>query len=124
MLLAGVVLAGGAIVGGSVATVATSPDGGPGTRRSEPVTPTAPPEPGKPPRIGPWKGGAPPPDLTPVELEDGRTGYLRLHDLGKPSSELKQRRVNQRTTETLITVYAEDGQTPIGEFVVGTSTVG
>lgn len=86
------------------------------------VGPTAPPEKGAGLSTGPWVAGEPAPDLTPIDLENGTSGYLRVFDLAKPTSELESRQITEKTREFLLPVYAEDGFTVIGEFVVGTGT--
>lgn len=85
--------------------------------------PTAPPKPGSEPSVGPWTAGEAPPDLVPIQTEDGLDGYLRTYDMANLSPDkYKTRRVDENTVELLIPVYAEDGQTVVGEWAAGTAT--
>lgn len=83
--------------------------------------PTAPPKVGENVTIGPWHAAKPAPDLVPIDLEDGRSGFLRTYDLAHGSKNPKfERKTGEKSYETVLPVYAEDGHTVIGEFVAGT----
>ena len=85
--------------------------------------PTAPPEPGVEPKVGVWAVGESPPDLVPVILKDGREGFLRTYDMAYGSFNPKfTRKTGPRSNQTVLPVYAEDGQTVIGEWVAGTAS--
>ena len=117
-------LATGLLVSGGVAAWSASEDTPEDVlKQIETSAPTAPPERGEDVTIGPWQKDKPAPDLVPVDLEDGRSGYLRTYDLahgsGKPEF---TRSTGKNSEETVLPVYAEDGQTKIGEFVAGTAS--
>lgn len=85
--------------------------------------PTAPPAAGEVPKIGPWVVGEAPPDLVPIQTEDGLDGFLRTYDMAHLSPENhKTRRLDENTVEILIPVYAKDGQTVIGTWAAGTAS--
>lgn len=133
LAIAGATLSAGVVCGFGVVAYASQPDAT-DARQEAPsaeqvrkvieqrVGPSAPPQKGDKVVTGPWVAGEPAPDLTPVDLENGTSGFLRVFDLAKPTSELKTRKVDEKTTEFILPVYAEDGQTVIGEFVAGTAT--
>lgn len=88
-----------------------------------PPAPSAPPKAGENVTIGPWAKDKPAPDLVPIDLEGGRSGFLRTYDLVNGSQNPDFiRTVNEHSEETVLPVYDKDGQTVIGEFVAGTST--
>ena len=123
-------LASGVIVGSGLVAWADSPDKPPVgllTASNDPLglkeAPAAPPKLGEPVSIGPWEKGKAAPDLVPIDLEDGRSGFLRTYDMVHGSLDADfTRRVNENTTETVLPLYAKDGQTVIGEFVASTAT--
>lgn len=84
-----------------------------------PAGPAAPPQRGEDATIGPWRIGQPPPDLVQIDLDDGRSGYLRTYDMANGSQNPDFDRKRGSWTDTVLPVYAEDGQTVIGEFVGG-----
>lgn len=73
--------------------------------------------------IGPWAKDRPAPDLVPIDLADGRSGFLRTYDLANENKNPDfTRKVSEHSIETVLPAYAKDGQTVIGEFVAGTTT--
>ena len=85
--------------------------------------PTAPPKVGEKVTIGPWDATKPAPDLVPINLEDGRSGFLRTYDLAHGSDNPKFiRNTSDHSHEIVLPVYAKDGQTVIGEFVASTAS--
>ncbi|GAA3530548.1 hypothetical protein GCM10022234_29700 [Aeromicrobium panaciterrae] len=118
----------GLIVGGGIVAWAESPDDNSGgVLKNEKdllgfdEAPTAPPKPGDDLTIGGWVRGKPAPDLMPIDLEDGRSGYLRTYDMAHgDENPAFVRRVSDQSEETVLPVYAKDGQTVIGEFVAST----
>lgn len=87
-----------------------------------PSGPDAPPKPGEPVTIGPWAKDRPAPDLVPIDLPDGRHGFLRTYDMAHGSQNPEfSRKTGKHSDETVLPVYEKDGQTVIGEFVAGTS---
>lgn len=116
-LVALAVAGGGAAVASQIDRPAPSPFP-PGTFAAGP---TAPPKPGDDLEIGPWTRDQAPPDLVSIDLEDGRSGYLRTYDLANGSQNPEFQRKRGRWTDTVLPVYAKDGQTVIGEFVGGSS---
>lgn len=121
--LAGALAAGLLVSGGAAAWSASEDTPKDVLQQSESSAPTDPPESGEDVTIGPWQKDEPAPDLVPVELEDGRSGYLRTYDLahgsGKPEF---TRSTGKNSEETVLPVYAKDGQTKIGTFVAGTAS--
>lgn len=112
----------GVLAGGAVAAQSASSDGvAPDDSGSEALT--ASPESDGDLTIGPWQKNKPAPDLVPVTLKDGRSGFLRSFDLaygsGKPEF---TRSTGKNSEETVLPVYEKDGQTQIGEFVAGTAS--
>lgn len=116
--------AAGLLVSGGVAAWSASEDTPEDVlQQSEASAPTAPPESGEDVTIGPWQKDEPAPDLIPVELEDGRSGYLRTYDLAHGSGEPEfTRSTGKNSEETVLPVYEEDGQTKMGQFVAGTAS--
>jgi len=115
------------VTGGSAAVAATKLAAPDEEARSDvfsafPAGPTAPPKPGEDVSIGPWTISKPPPDLTPIDLEDGRSGYLRTYDMAYGSQNPAFKRKVGRHFEIVLPVYAKDGQKVIGEFVAGTTS--
>ena len=114
------------VVAGGGAAVASQFDGpapptSPFRAGTFPAGPTAPPKPGDDVKIGPWVKDQTPPDLVPIDLEDGRSGYMRTYDLAYGSQNPAFERKRGSWTDFVLPVYAKDGQTVIGEFVAGSS---
>ncbi len=105
------------VVAGGGAAVASQIDGP--NSSLFPAGPAAPPQRGEEVTIGPWRIGQAAPDLVPVDLPDGRSGYLRTYDMANGSQNPDFDRKRGSWTDTVLPVYAEDGQTVIGEFVGG-----
>ncbi len=116
-------IASGLIAGSGIVAWADSPRGDSDDAPGSAPVPTAPPKVGEDVTIGPWAKDKPAPDLVPVDLEDGRSGFLRTYDMatGNQNPEFS-RKTGKKSEETVLPVYAEDGQTVIGEFVAGTSS--
>lgn len=73
--------------------------------------------------IGPWQPNKPAPDLVPGQTDDGKPGFLLTYDLANANpDEQETRRVDDKTIEIVLPVYAEDGVTKIGDFTAGTIT--
>jgi hypothetical protein len=73
--------------------------------------------------IGEYKAGGPRPDLIPAVTSDGDPGYIYLNDLlwDEPKNpeeaiELMKEKIND-TGDIVVSVYAADGKTKIGEFI-------
>lgn len=116
-------LAAGLIVGSGFVAWADSPGGNSVEIPGPAPAPTAPPEAGQDVTIGPWEKDQPAPDLVPVNLPDGRSGFLRTYDMANGSQNPDFiRKVSEHSTQTVLPVYAADGQTVIGEFVAGTTS--
>ena len=121
-VLAGLVIGGGVVAwAGETSSVQETNEAQ--TQIDSMIKPKAPPKDGENVTIGPWRAGEAPPDLTPVQTDDGRQGYLRVYDMANATPEKqKTRRVDDDTIEVIIPVYDKDGQTVIGQFTAGEIT--
>lgn len=116
-------IASGLIGGSGIVAWADSPRDSSGDAPGSAPVPTAPPKVGEDVTIGPWAKDQPAPDLVPIDLEDGRSGFLRTYDMANGSQNPDfVRKTGKKSEETVLPVYAKDGQTVIGEFVAGTSS--
>jgi predicted ribosomally synthesized peptide with SipW-like signal peptide len=72
--------------------------------------------------VGGMIPGQPDPDLVSIDLADGRSGFLRSDDMARSNSDRAFiRSTGENSEETVLPVYARDGNTVIGEFVAGTA---
>lgn len=57
-------------------------------------------------------------DLVLAYGTNGQIGYIRAVDLNEPIPKSPEEAANYRTTDKLINLYAEDGVTIIGQFMI------